>query len=86
MKTIITMIIAIVMFGFSTAAQASEFEFQMITKEQVAKNILETIPMVQQSKIDNCYNAVKNGGLYTISSSRVSVFCTKGEMTRMFAQ
>ena len=53
MKTIITMIIAIVMFGFSTAAQASEFEFQMITKEQVAKNILETIPMVQQSKIDN---------------------------------
>ena len=84
MKTIIAFIV--IMFGFNTAAQSTDLEFQMINRAQVARNVIETIPVASPKEIDKCYDAVKNGGLHTISSSKVSIYCTKGEMTRLWAE
>ena len=86
MKKFITIAIIAVMFGFANNAQATEFQFQFITKEQVAKNIIETIPVASPKEIDICYDAVKNGGFHRIANSKVQIICSKSEMTRVWTE
>ena len=84
MKSIMIAIIATVMF-FANTAEA-RIEGMMLTKAEVVNTIMEVNPIAGPSEIDKCYDAMKNGGLYTISSSKVSIYCTKNELTRLFAQ
>lgn len=82
---IIAIIIALVMFGFNTA-NATEISITMPTKAEVTRMVFEVNPIAGAAEIDRCYEAVKSGGLHTIYSSKVSIYCTKSEITRVFAQ
>lgn len=84
MKKIIMIVIAMV-FGFNTAAKA-EIGITMPTKAEVTRMVIEVNPIAGAAEIDRCYEAVKSGGLHTIYSSKVSIYCTKSEITRVFAQ
>ena len=85
MKKILIALVAMVMtVMFNTAAAG--VTGMMLTKQEVVNAIAEVNPLAGPSEIDKCYNAMKNGGLYTISSSKVSIYCTKNELTRLFAQ
>lgn len=84
MKKIIIAVIALVMFGFNNAQ--AEIDISMPTKAEVTRMIVEVNPIASPAEIDKCYEAVKSGGLHTVYSSKVSVYCTKSEITRVFAQ
>ena len=84
MKTIIAIIMTI-MFGFNTAAKA-EITGMMLTKQEVVNSIVEVNPLAGPKDIDLCYEAMKNDGFHRISSSKVTIYCTKNELMRVFAQ
>ena len=84
MKKIIYIALTIVMAIANTAE--ARIEGMMLTKQEVVNSIMEVNPIASPVAIDKCYDAMKNGGLYTISSSKVSIYCTKNELTRLFAQ
>lgn len=85
MKKIIIALVAMVMTVFNTA-NATEIGISMPTKAEVTRMIVEVNPIASPAEIDKCYEAVKSGGLHTVYSSKVSVYCTKSEITRVFAQ
>ena len=70
---------------FVNTAQA-EITGMMLTKAEVATSIMEVNMLAGPKEIDACYDAMKHGGLHTIYSSKVSIYCTKGDLTRVFAQ
>ena len=86
MKKLIAMIIAIVMFGFNPANALTDIGITMPTKDEVYKMVTEVNPVASPAQIEACYAAVKDGGLHTIYSSKVSIYCTKSEVLRVFAQ
>ena len=71
---------------FANSAAYAEIGITMPTKAEVAKMIVEVNPIASPTEINKCYEAVKSGGLHTVYSSKVSVYCTKGEVLRVFAQ
>ena len=85
MKIILVIIVA-VMTVFMSTANATEINITMPTKAEVTKMVIEANPIASPAEIDRCYAAVKSGGLHTIYSSKVSIYCTKSEITRVFAQ
>ena len=85
MKIILVIIMA-VMTVFMNTANATEISISMPTKAEVTRMIVEVNPIASPAEIDKCYEAVKSGGLHTVYSSKVSVYCTKSEITRVFAQ
>lgn len=87
MDKIIAIIIGIVVaVSVFNTTNATEIGIVMPTKAEVAKMVFEANPVAGPTEIDRCYAAVKSGGLHTISSSRVSIYCTKSEVIRVFAQ
>lgn len=87
MKKFITAVIAMVITTiFMSTANATEIGITMSTKAEVTKMVIEANPIASPAEIDRCYAAVKSGGLHTIYSSKVSIYCTKSEITRVFAQ
>lgn len=87
MKKFIIMIIAAVMSVFANNANAlTDIGITMPTKDEVYKMVTEVNPVASPVQIEACYAAVKDGGLHTIYSSRVSIYCTKSEVLRVFAQ
>ena len=87
MKKLITAFIAIVMIIFANTANAlTDIGITMPTKDEVYKMVTEVNPVASPAQIEACYAAVKDGGLHTIYSSKVSIYCTKSEVLRVFAQ
>ena len=82
---IIIIALAIVMAVFNTPAKA-EITGMMLTKQEVVNVITEANPLAGPKEIMACYDAMKHDGFYRIYSSRVTIVCTKNELTRMWAQ
>ena len=80
------LIIAFVMTMFGFAAAKAEISITMPTKAEVTRMIVEVNPVASPEEIDKCYSAVKSGGLHKVYSSKVTVYCTKSEVLRVFAQ
>jgi hypothetical protein len=58
----------------------------MLSKQEVVNSIMEVNPVAAPKDIEACYNAMKNDGFHRISSSKVTIYCTKNELMRVFAQ
>ena len=79
MKKIITAFIVIAMSMVVNNAQA-EIALTTQSYENVSHYVTKSIPDASTDEIAACYNAVKNGGSYTIERKKVKIECAEEEM------
>lgn len=74
-------IIAIVMtmFGFAANVNA-EIVATVQNYENVSHYVTKSIPDATEEEIQKCYDAVKNGGSYSIKRDKVRIECAEEEM------
>ena len=79
MKTIYFIIASIVMTFAANTAQA-EIISTAQNFENVSHYVTKSIPDASGEEISKCYNAVKNGGSYTIERKKIKIECSEEEM------
>ena len=79
MKKFIITIIAIVMAICENNANA-EIVVTTMTFENVQSHAMRFIPDVTENEIEECYDAVRNGGHAKIKRKRVMIKCAEEEM------
>ena len=77
-KVIIAFITVIMAIAVNTAN--AEIVSTVQSRENVSKYVTKTIPDASGEEISKCYNAVKNGGSYTIERKKVKIECDEEEM------
>ena len=80
MKKFIMIVIVTVMSVFATFTAHAEITVTEQKYENVSKYVTKTIPDASGEEISKCYNAVKNGGSYTIERKKVKIECDEEEM------
>ena len=79
MRKLIAIITVIVMAFVANTAQA-EIVVASQSQDNVRKYVTKSIPDVTEDEIAACFNAVKNGGEFTIKRDKVKIECDEEEM------
>lgn len=77
-------IIGIIVMAFVVVVSITSAYAEIVATTQSIENVSifahKAIPDVSHEEIEKCYDAVKNGGSYTIERKRVKIECSEEEM------